>query len=313
MKTRGSVHPGAPTSGRSGGLRAVVGPTAAGKTERSIELAERLDAEIVLVDSMTVYRGMDIGTAKPSREQRSRVPHHLIDVAEPTEPFSVARFQQLAGEAIAGIRGRGKVPLLVGGSGLYLRAVADDLRFPGTDPTTRAWLETEGAALGAEALHGRLSELDPAAASKIDPRNLRRTVRALEVAAITGTRFSDGSAGWELYSPGNLVGVGISVDREILRERIAERVLWMIDAGFVEEVRRLVDRGARPFLTASQAIGYLEVVQHLEGRMTLEEAVERTTRRTNELARRQMAWFRRDPRIRWLEDPTIERLEELLR
>ncbi|HYH28594.1 MAG TPA: tRNA (adenosine(37)-N6)-dimethylallyltransferase MiaA [Actinomycetota bacterium] len=294
-------------------LRALVGPTAAGKTELSVELAERLGAEIVVVDSMTVYRGMDIGTAKPTREQRARIPHHLLDIAEPTEPFSVAAFQDLARRAVAGISARNKVPLLVGGSGLYLRAVADDLRFPGTDPATRSLLEAEGAAIGAERLHSRLAALDPRAASKIEPGNLRRTVRALEVTAITGKAFSEGASAWDRYAPEKLRAVGIAVDRETLRARAVARVHAMVEEGLLREVRGLIERGASSFLTASQAIGYLEFVQHLEGRITLEEAIERTARRTHELARRQMAWFRRDPRIRWFEDPTPADLEEHLR
>ncbi|HEX6208975.1 MAG TPA: tRNA (adenosine(37)-N6)-dimethylallyltransferase MiaA, partial [Actinomycetota bacterium] len=182
--------------------RALVGPTASGKTEASVELARRLDAEVILVDSMTVYRGMDVGTAKPGPDERARVPHHLVDVVDPTEPFSVARFQALARQAVRGIVERGRVPLLVGGSGLYFRAAVDDLEFPGTDPGLRDLLSREARLLGPERMHSRLADLDPAAAAKIDPDNARRSVRALEVAALTGRPFSSFAAAWDRYPKG---------------------------------------------------------------------------------------------------------------
>jgi tRNA dimethylallyltransferase len=278
---------------------ALVGPTAAGKTEASIELARRLGAEIVVVDSMTVYRGMDVGTAKPSRDQRATVPHHLIDVADPGEPFSVARFRSLALEAQAGIRSRGRAPLLVGGSGLYFRAVVDDLEFPGTAPGLRRWLEAEAAVVGPERLHDRLAGFDPDAAARIEPGNARRTVRALEVAALTGRRFSSFAEGWERYPAERVRAAGVLMAPEVLRSRIEDRVEDMLTRGLVDEVRILLDRGAGGLVTASQAIGYLEVAEHLAGRLTLSEARDRMIRRTRALARRQMAWFRRDPRIRW--------------
>ncbi len=280
---------------------ALVGPTASGKSEASLELARRLGAEIVAIDSMLVYRGMDIGTAKPSSEDRRAVPHHLIDVAEPTEAFSVALFQAAAREALRRIAEGGARALLVGGSGLYFRAVVDDLDFPGTDPGLRRSLETEALALGAEGLYGRLRELDPPAADRIDPANIRRTVRALEVAALTGRPFSSFARNWERYPADRVRAAGVKVPPEVLRSRIEDRVRRMVEAGFVREVRALLTAGFGPFLTSSQAIGYLEVVEHLEGRLTLDEAVARTVQRTRALARRQMAWFRRDPRIRWFE------------
>ena len=288
------------TSARTGIPLALVGPTATGKTEASLILARRLGAEVVLVDSMTLYRGMDVGTAKPSAEERDRVPHHLIDVADPEEPFSVARFQALAGHALAEIAGRGRRALLVGGSGLYFRAVVDDLEFPGTAPGLRRDLEIEAAALGPEAMHRRLVELDAAAAAKIEPANARRTVRALEVAALTGRAFSSFAAAWDRYPSGRVRAAGVAVPAEQLRARIEARVRHQYEGDLVDEVRALLDRGFE-FLTASQAIGYLEVAEHLAGRMSLDEAAERTIRRTRALARRQMAWFRRDPRIRWFE------------
>ena len=278
---------------------ALVGPTASGKTEASVVLAERLGAEIVVVDSMTVYRGMDVGTAKPGPGERARVPHHLVDVAEPTEGFSVAAFQALGHRVLADIAGRGRRALLVGGSGLYFRAVVDDLEFPGTDPRTRSWLEAEAAAVGPERLYARLSELDPAAAAKIEPGNARRTVRALEVAALTGRPFSSFAGGWDRYEPARVRAAGVRLEPAALTARIEDRARRIVEGGLVEEVRILLDRGFGPFLTSSQAIGYLEVSRHLAGDLTLEEAVGETARRTRALARRQMAWFRRDPRIRW--------------
>ncbi len=280
-------------------LLAIVGPTASGKTEAAVAAAPAIGAEIVSVDSMLVYRGMDVGTAKPSAEQRAAVPHHLVDVVEPSEPFSVARFRELADEAIDGIRARGRRALLVGGSGLYFRAVVDRLEFPGTDPVARAWLEVEALALGPEALHARLADLDPGAAARIEPANVRRTVRALEVAAVTGSPFSRSASAWDRFDPEAVRVAGVAVDRGALARRIEQRVRAMLDLGLVDEVRTLLERGLGGWLTASRAIGYAEVARHLAGELTLEEAVAGTVKRTKELARRQMVWFRRDPRIRW--------------
>ena len=280
---------------------ALVGPTASGKTEAAVELAKRLDAEILLIDSMTVYRGMDVGTAKPSIEDRRDVPHHLVDVADPSEPFSVAAFQKLAREAIAGIGDRGRAALLVGGSGLYYRAVVDELEFPGTDPALRLSLEAEATALGAERLHTRLAGLDPDAAAKMEPTNERRVVRALEVAALTGRRFSSFAEAWDRYPEERVRAAGVKVPPEMLRSRIEGRARRLLEGGLLDETRRLLDGGAERLLTASQAIGYAEAAEHLAGGITLEEALEKIVRRTKSLARRQMAWFRRDPRIRWFE------------
>ena len=291
---------------------ALVGPTASGKTQLAVALAGRLGAEIVVVDSMTVYRGMDVGTAKATPEQRAAVPHHLVDVADPAEPFSVERFQALARRVLADLRRRGVPALLVGGSGLYFRAVVDDLRFPGTDPGLRRALEAEAMALGPHALHRRLAGFDPAAAARIEPANARRSVRALEVAALTGHPFSSYAAEWDRYPADRVSAAGLAPPAESLVRRIEERARRMLDLGLVEEVRGLLQRGAGPFLTSSQAIGYLEVVEHIEGRITLDEVLTRTVRRTRALARRQLSWFRRDPRIRWFETPTVDELEEHL-
>jgi tRNA dimethylallyltransferase len=282
-------------------LLALVGPTAAGKTEAAIELALGLGAEIVSVDSMLVYRGMDLGTAKPTPAQRERVPHHLIDVADPSEPFSVSRYQALGRTVLADLGAREVRGLLTGGSGLYFRALVDDLEFPGTDAATRGVLEAEASAVGAEFLYRRLAETDPVASAKIEPGNVRRTVRALEVAALTGRPFSSFAEAWDRYPEERVRVAGISVDPDALRARIGARVLTMVEGDLLGEVRGLLDRGFGVWLTATQAIGYAEFAAHLQGRLSLDEAVERTVSRTRQLARRQMAWFRRDPRIRWFE------------
>jgi tRNA dimethylallyltransferase len=279
---------------------ALVGPTASGKSEAAIELARSIGAEIVSVDSMLVYRGMDVGTAKPAGAQRAIVPHHLIDVAEPSEPFSVVRYQALARTALQNIRARGRRPLLVGGSGLYFRAVVADLEFPASDARTREELERQAEALGAHGLHRRLAMADPVAAGRIEPGNARRTVRALEVAAVTGRPFSSFAEAWRSYPPGHVRAVGVSLEGQTLAGRVRRRVNEMLELGWLDEVGALVSAGLGGWLTSTQAIGYAEMARHLRGEVSLEEAVAGTVRRTTNLARRQMAWFRRDPRIRWV-------------
>jgi tRNA dimethylallyltransferase len=295
-------------------LLALVGPTASGKTEASLRLAEQLGAEIVSVDSMLVYRGMDVGTAKPSRQELRRIPHHMIDVAEPPEPFSVARYQRLGLEAIQDIESRDRRALLVGGSGLYFRALVDRLEFPGTDPAARHELEAEAGALGPERLHTRLADLDPVAAGKIEPRNVRRTVRALEVAAITGRPFSSFAASWESYPHDRVRAVGVWLPVQVRGRRVQRRVDRMLEEGLLDEVSTMVDRGLGGWLTSSQAIGYAEMARHLEGELSLGEAIAGTVKRTKALARRQFAWFHRDPRVRWCwadEGGAAELVEEL--
>jgi tRNA dimethylallyltransferase len=278
---------------------ALVGPTASGKTVAALRIAEALDAEILSVDSMLVYRGMDLGTAKPTPAERARVPHHLIDLVEPSERFTVARFREAARAALDDVASRGRRALLVGGSGLYFRAAVDELDFPGEDRGIRDELEREGELVGAGMMHRRLTGLDPEAAARIGPGNLRRTVRALEVAAVTGRPFSAFGQAWARYPAERVLVAGVAPTPGALRVRVDARVRAMVDAGFLEEVRGLVDRGFGVWLTSSQAIGYAEMAAHLEGRSTLEDAVRATVRRTHSLARRQLAWFRRDPRIRW--------------
>jgi tRNA dimethylallyltransferase len=283
---------------------ALVGPTGAGKTAVSLAVAPGLGAEIVSVDSMQIYRGIDVGTAKPSPDERRRVPHHLIDVADPGKPFSVAAFQSAARAAIDGTLRRGRPPLLVGGSGLYYRAVVDELEFPPTDPSVRRAIEARERS----DLVDRLQRLDPESADRIDPANLRRVVRALEVMELTSKRFSDFRTAWDRYeSRFDLVAAGLSVPADELQRRIAARVDRMIEAGLVEEVRGLLDRGFRSSLTASRAIAYPEAVAHIDGEITLDEARDRIIRNTRRYARRQMSWFRADPRICWFETSDTER------
>ena len=292
-------RPRGPRAGaRPGPVLALVGPTAAGKTALAMALAPGLGAEIVSADAMLVYRGMDIGTAKPTPEQRSRVPHHLVNVVEPAEEFSVARFQPLARAAIAEVLARGAVPLLVGGSGLYFHAVVDEFVFPPTDAAVRTRLETEAAEAGLPALYQRLVERDPAAAGRIQPANLRRIVRALEVIELTGRRFSSFRGAMDQpVSRYQLTVLGLDPGPELLRARVAERVASMAAAGLVDEVRLLATRTLSR--TARQALGYKELLDALERGTSLEAALDEVVARTRSYARRQLAWFRRDPRVRW--------------
>jgi tRNA dimethylallyltransferase len=280
---------------------AIVGPTAAGKTALALEVAEALDAEIVSVDSMQIYRGMDIGTDKATAEMRALVPHHLIDLMDPGHPLTVSEYQELGRGAIEDIAGRGKTPLLVGGSGLYFRAIVDDLRFPPRSPEVRAELEAEVEREGAEALHRRLTELDPKAAAKIEPGNARRTVRALEVIELTGRPFSENEA-WDSYdSVYDLTIAGITRDRDDLYERVAARVDRMFERGLVEEVKGLEGRLGT---TARQALGYKQILDAPDGNE--QEWREATVRATKRFARRQESWFRSDPRIKWFEASSSE-------
>jgi tRNA dimethylallyltransferase len=284
---------------------ALVGPTASGKSAVALAVALAFDdVEIVSLDSMQVYREMDIGTAKPSRAERQAVRHHLIDVADPSEEWSVRATQDAARAAVADIEARGRRALLVGGTGLYVRAVVDGLQVPPRDLGVRVALEQETAtAAGLERAYERLALADPLAVSRIEPGNARRIVRALEVLEMTGRPFSSFGAGLTEYgSPVFDVGlVGVWLPRVELGRRIAARFEAMRAAGLDAEVRALVQRGAGMSRTAGQAIGYKEVIAHLDGRIaTLEDAFDLAVRRTRQFARRQRVWFRRDPRIRWV-------------
>jgi tRNA dimethylallyltransferase len=290
---------------------AVVGPTAAGKSDLAVDLAERLRGEVVNGDSMQVYRGMDVGTAKLPPAQRRAVPHHLLDVLEVTEPATVAEFQRWAREAIDGCRRRWCTPVLVGGSALYVRAVLDRFEFPGTDPDLRARLEADLQRYGAEHLHGTLAERDPDAAARILPSNGRRVVRALEVIALTGRPFSAALPEYA-YAYDDVRQVGVDVPRPVLDERIAVRVQRMWDAGLVDEVRRLEKHGLRQGRTAPRALGYAQVLRYLAGETTEPEAFDATVRATRRFARRQDSWFRKDPRITWLPHDADDLLERAL-
>lgn len=283
---------------------AVLGPTAGGKSALAVQLAHRLaelgtQAEIVNADSMLVYRGMDIGTAKPSAAERGGVPHHLVDILDVTESSSIALIQRLARAAIDDCRARGVLPLVVGGSALYSRAVLDELVIPPTDPAVRARLEADLAEHGPDALHARLAEADPAAAAAILPGNGRRIVRALDVVELTGS-FSATLPDGRFHIPGT-VEIGLTLSREDLDERIAARVDRMWADGLVEEVRGLVARGLRRGRTASRALGYRQVLSMLEGQIDEEQARRDTVVRTRRFARKQLMWYRRDPRIRWFD------------
>ncbi|MEX2552944.1 MAG: tRNA (adenosine(37)-N6)-dimethylallyltransferase MiaA [Actinomycetota bacterium] len=281
-----------------------MGPTAVGKSALAMKIAPLIDAEIVSVDSATVYRDMDLGTDKPSAAERSAVPHHLIDLVDHTDPFTVADFQRWGREAVSKVLSRGRLPLLVGGSGLYFRAVVDPLEFPGTDSAVRTRLERELEELGPERLYERLLQVDPKAAERIHPSNSRRAIRALEVAELTGNPFSAYRVAWEeRRSIYDLVVAGLTLTPERLDARIDERVDRLIENGWVDEVAGLTAGGTGLSATSVQVLGYAQIKDHLDGSISLEEAVTEIKRRTRRFARRQLRWFKADPRIRWFVDP----------
>ncbi len=283
-----------------GRVLAVVGPTGSGKSSAAMRVARQLGerglaVELVAVDAFTIYRGMDVGTAKPMAADRRAVPHHCIDLLEPDQTITVSRFQQLSRAAIAEVHRRGSIPLLVGGSGLYFRAVVDDMRFPPTDPAVRATLEARWAERPEEA-HAAVALADPAAAARIEPGNLRRSVRALEVMQLTGRPFSEFATAEHRSVVGALELVYLEPDREELRARIEQRAHQMVQDGLVEETRRIVAAVGELSATAAQAIGYAEALQVIDGSLELAALAEAITVRTWGYARRQRAWFRRDPR-----------------
>jgi len=278
----------------------ILGPTASGKSNLALAVAEELgDVELVSIDSMQVYRGMNIGTATPTAAEQAQVRHHLIDLVEPTEGFTVGEFQRRAREALADIRARGKTPVLVGGTGLYLRSVIDDLELPGQFPDVAAELEDEP---DTESLHARLATLDPVGAARMEPNNRRRVVRALEVTLGSGRPFSSFGPGMEHYGPTPFVQIALRWPRETLNERIEARYEHQLAAGFLDEVRALAELG--PSHTAAQALGYRELLEHVEGGCSLGAAIETAVVRTRRFARRQDRWFRRDPRLIWVDMPT---------
>lgn len=284
---------------------AVVGPTATGKSDLAVTLAGELQGEVINADAFQLYRGMDIGTAKLPLRQRRGIPHHLLDVLDICQDASVAAYQRAAQELSQQVSARGRMPLLVGGSGLYVRAVVDDLVFPGTDPVVRQEVEERLAGLSDNEVHALLAELDPVAAAAIEPGNRRRLVRALEVIELTGEPFS---ANLPDYSRPVVKQVGLEVtDTGLLDEVVARRVRRMVDEGFVAEVEALEQQGLSGTRTASRAIGYPQMLAHLRGEATLEEAVAATVLATRQLIRKQRKWFRRDPRIQWFDalDPDL--------
>ncbi|MGO4384777.1 tRNA (adenosine(37)-N6)-dimethylallyltransferase MiaA [Specibacter sp. RAF43] len=298
--SRAPRPPAAPDAEGFGGPRpvvAVVGPTGSGKSELAIQLAERLGGEAVNADAMQFYRGMDIGTAKLPLAERRGIPHHLLDFLSVREDTTVARFQDLARTAIADIQSRGKLPILVGGSGLYVRAAVDRLDFPGTNPAVRARLEDRLAADGMAALMARLAEVDPVSAARIN--DARRVVRALEVYELTGRPFSSFMPEREYVQP--TVQIGLNGDRAELHRRIAARVDHMVAAGLAEEVAALVQEGLREGRTAGKALGYQQFLRVLDGRATVTAAAGETIVATRQFARRQLTWFRADPRVHWLD------------
>jgi len=291
---------------------ALVGATASGKTGLSLDLAERLGGEVVNTDAMQVYRGMDIGTAKLPATERRGITHHLLDRLEVTETATVATFQGWARDVIEDLRGRGTTPVLVGGSALYTRAIVDRFEFPGTDESLRRELEAELDRVGGPVLHARLAGVDPDAAQRIEPDNGRRVVRALEVIALTGRPYSASLPRLEYADP-LTVQIGVDIDRPTLDERIARRVDEMFASGFVEEVQSLLDRGLALGVTAQRAIGYREVIGFLAGDRTLAEAIEQTKTATRRFARRQDGWFRKDPRIVWVDHDDPARADVAVR
>ena len=295
-------------------LVVIAGATATGKSSLSVELAQAIDAEIINADSMQVYRGMNIGTAKISIEERQGIPHHMLDVLDVNQDSTVAWYQVSAREVIDEIHSRGKSVVMVGGTGLYIKSVIDELNFPDTDPMVRHTLNKEAEELGIDAMFARLEKLDPAAAIAIDRANLRRIIRALEVIEITGKPFTANLPREESIRYPDARQFGLVMDRELLSTRIDERVNTMFEEGFVEEVQKLMPAGLLEGRTAQRALGYSQIVSHLQGEVSLDAAIEETKRATRQYARRQETWFSRDARIKWIstKQPRLETILESL-
>ncbi|WP_027356464.1 tRNA (adenosine(37)-N6)-dimethylallyltransferase MiaA [Desulfofundulus thermocisternus] len=283
-------------------LLVLVGPTAVGKTAVSVEVALKLGGEIVSADSMLVYRYMNIGTAKPTMEERRGIPHYMIDIIDPDESYSVALYQAQARQHIREIWERGKLPLLVGGTGLYIRSVIEPYHFTGAgvDEHFRSQLLKEAREKGAQALYQRLVEVDPETAAKVHPNNLKRVIRALEVYHLTGHPMSSALRQKGDGPPYNTLIIGLTMDRQRLYQRIEARVEQMLEMGLVDEVRSLLKRGYSPYLTSMQGLGYKEIIAYLRGLSTIEEAIYLLKRNTRRFAKRQFTWFKRDPRINWI-------------
>ena len=295
-------------------LICIVGPTAVGKTEIAIQLAQHLDAEIVSLDSRQIYREMDIGTAKPIPEQQRAAPHHLIDCVDVDQPFSVAEYQRLADTAIAEIRERGKRTMAVGGAGLYFRGIIDGLfDGPGADAEIRAKLQREVDEHGNVALHERLRRCDPETANRVHPNNLVRVIRALEVYELTGKPISSLQQQWKMNEPRYpFRAFGLNMPRETLYQRIEERVNRMVEAGLIEEVKGLLDQGCPRNCVAMQSFGYKELIDYLDGKRTLDEAISLLKQNTRRFAKRQLTWFRNDPRIEWLDTSQFSSIDGIV-
>jgi tRNA dimethylallyltransferase len=293
-------------------LLVIVGPTAVGKTKLSIELAKAFQGEVISGDSMQVYKGLDIGTAKIKPDEQEGIPHHLISWLEPDEPFSANQFQQLTKACIREINNRGKLPILVGGTGLYIQSITHDFRFADVhDPSLRKKWKDYLDQHGKEKLYSQLKEKDPAYAEKLHPNNTRRIIRALEILEATGKSMAYYQRDWHRQSPYDLIIIGLWMEREALYGRINRRVDQMIEEGLVDEVKELLERGIPKTSTAMQAIGYKEIVEYLEGTISLEEAIELIKRNTRRYAKRQMTWFRRMQEVKWFEVKDAKNFAEL--
>jgi tRNA dimethylallyltransferase len=290
-------------SGSKPKLLVLVGPTAVGKTKLSLALAHQYNCEIISGDSMQVYRGMDIGTAKISPEEQENIPHHLIDILEPNEAFSAAAFQQLAGELIDDIHSRNRLPFIVGGTGLYIESLCYSFQFSeaASDEQYRQEQARFLAEFGEQALHDKLKQVDPVSAERLHPNNTRRIIRALEILHVTGTTLSAQLAGQTKQSPYDLCLIGLTMDRALLYKRIEQRIDQMIDQGLVEEVNLLVDRGYSRALISMQGLGYKEIIGYLAGECSLAEAITLLKRDTRHYAKRQMSWFRHMKDIHWID------------
>ncbi len=289
----------------------ICGATATGKSDLAVALASEIDGEVINADSMQLYKGMDIGTAKITDEERRGIPHHLMDLLEVTEDANVAWYQEKAREKITEVHSRNKSAIIVGGTGLYIKAILDDLNFPDTDPVVRAELELEYATKGIGPLFERLEKLDPAAALAIDKANSRRVIRALEVIKITGKPFTANLPSQESTRYPEALQFGLVMERELLGEKISARVERMWQAGFVAEVESLIEAGITRGTTAQKALGYSQVIAYKEGKISEDEAIEETKRATRQYARRQETWFSRDERIMWI-SPIQNRIERIL-
>jgi tRNA dimethylallyltransferase len=289
----------------------ICGATATGKSDLAVSLAKEIDGEVINADSMQLYKGMDIGTAKITVEERQGIPHHLMDLLDVTEDANVAWYQEKAREKITEIHSRGKNAIIVGGTGLYIKAILDDLNFPDTDPVVRTALELEYATKGIGPLFEKLEKLDPAAALAIDRANARRVIRALEVIEITGQPFTANLPRKESTKYPNALQFGLVMDRELLSDVISSRVDRMWEAGLVAEVERLIESGITRGTTAQKALGYSQVIAFKEGKISEEEAIDETKRATRQYARRQETWFSRDERINWI-SPIQNRIERIL-